>query len=107
VTADQPLPDQPAQGLVEHLRRDATDVGGRPLVVPFCAATPRARELTSGLVADIGCRPLCLGGLDRAGQLEAVAALGIRLLVQGLGFDAVMPSRQSGPPPGRQSSMAW
>jgi 8-hydroxy-5-deazaflavin:NADPH oxidoreductase len=82
-------------------------VGGRALVVPFCAATPRARELTSGLVTDLGCRPLYLGGLERAGQLEAVAALGIRLLVEGVGFDAVMPSAQPGPPPGRQSSMAW
>ncbi|MEU0851595.1 NAD(P)-binding domain-containing protein [Streptomyces flaveolus] len=54
---------------------------GRPLSVPVCgddeAALARVREL----VQDVGCRPVAGGGLDRAGLLEATAALFIALWV--------------------------
>jgi predicted dinucleotide-binding enzyme len=54
---------------------------GRPLAVPVCgddeAALARVREL----VRDVGCRPVAGGGLERAGLLEATAALFIALWV--------------------------
>jgi predicted dinucleotide-binding enzyme len=54
---------------------------GRPLAVPVCgddeAALARVREL----VQDVGCRPVAGGGLERAGLLEATAALFIALWV--------------------------
>ncbi|MER7195054.1 NADPH-dependent F420 reductase [Streptomyces flaveolus] len=60
---------------------------GRPLAVPVCgddeAALARVREL----VRDVGCRPVAGGGLERAGLLEATAALFIALWV-GEGADA-------------------
>ncbi|MFG2314559.1 NADPH-dependent F420 reductase [Streptomyces tendae] len=60
---------------------------GRPLAVPVCgddeAALTRVREL----VRDVGGEPVAGGGLDRAGLLEATAALFISLWV-GEGADA-------------------
>lgn len=60
---------------------------GRPLAVPVCgddeAALARVRELAR----DLGCTPVAGGGLDRAGLLEATAALFIGLWV-GEGADA-------------------
>ncbi|WP_371578236.1 NADPH-dependent F420 reductase [Streptomyces sp. NBC_01314] len=60
---------------------------GRPLAVPVCgddeAALARVREL----VQDVGCEPVAGGGLERAGLLEATAALFIALWV-GEGADA-------------------
>ncbi|WP_329536236.1 NAD(P)-binding domain-containing protein [Streptomyces sp. NBC_01450] len=54
---------------------------GRPLAVPVCgddhAALARVREL----VRDVGCEPVVGGGLERAGLLEATAALFIALWV--------------------------
>ncbi|MFF2348783.1 NADPH-dependent F420 reductase [Kitasatospora sp. NPDC058115] len=60
---------------------------GRPLAVPLCGDGAQALALVSGLVRDTGCRPLAAGGLDRAGLLEATAALFIGLWV-GEGADA-------------------
>ncbi|MEU7579804.1 NAD(P)-binding domain-containing protein [Streptomyces sp. NPDC041068] len=60
---------------------------GRRLVVPVCgddeAALARVREL----VRNVGCEPAAGGGLERAGLLEATAALFIGLWV-GEGADA-------------------
>lgn len=78
-------------------------IAGVALTVPFCGATSQARDVTRALITDVGCHPLDIGGLDRAGQLEAVAAFGIRLMVEGTGFGAVMPPIQPGPPPGHEA----
>ncbi len=61
---------------------------GRPLAVPVCgddetALLVRVRQL----VRDVGCDPVAGGGLERAGLLEATAALFIALWV-GEGADA-------------------
>lgn len=54
---------------------------GRPLAVPLCGDDESALTTTRGLVRDTGCEPLPGGGLDRAGLLEATAALFIGLWV--------------------------
>ncbi|MER5885886.1 NAD(P)-binding domain-containing protein [Streptomyces sp. NPDC001941] len=61
--------------------------GGRPLAVPLCGDDEEAVERVRVLVRDVGCTPVNGGGLDRAGQLEATAALFIALWV-GEGADA-------------------
>jgi hypothetical protein len=38
--------------------------------------------------------------MDRAGEIEAVAVFGIRLIVAGMSFDSMMPTAQPGPLPG-------
>ncbi|WP_406066820.1 NAD(P)-binding domain-containing protein [Streptomyces sp. NBC_01077] len=60
---------------------------GRPLAVPLCGDDAPALEAVRHLVRDLGCVPLDGGGLDRAGLLEATAALLIGLWV-GEGADA-------------------
>ncbi|MFB8242711.1 NADPH-dependent F420 reductase [Kitasatospora purpeofusca] len=60
---------------------------GRPLAVPLCGDDAAALARVSELVRDAGCRPVAAGGLDRAGLLEATAALFIGLWV-GEGADA-------------------
>ncbi|MFJ4951782.1 NADPH-dependent F420 reductase [Streptomyces sp. NPDC088760] len=60
---------------------------GRPLAVPLCGDDEEALTVVRRLVRDLGCVPLHAGGLDRAGLLEATAALLIRLWV-GEGADA-------------------
>ncbi|MEU9665589.1 NAD(P)-binding domain-containing protein [Streptomyces bobili] len=60
---------------------------GRPLAVPLCGDDPVALDVVRDLVRDLGCEPLDAGGLDRAGLLEATAALLIGLWV-GEGADA-------------------
>ncbi|WP_353944995.1 NAD(P)-binding domain-containing protein [Streptomyces sp. HUAS MG91] len=65
---------------------------GRPLAVPLCADDDRALDLVRELVRDAGCVPLSAGGLDRAGLLEATAALVIRLWVgEGADAQAMLP----------------
>lgn len=54
---------------------------GQPLVVPVCGDDEAALALVRGLVRDVGCEPVAGGGLDRAGLLEATAALFIGLWV--------------------------
>ncbi|MFF5704623.1 NADPH-dependent F420 reductase [Streptomyces sp. NPDC012794] len=61
--------------------------GTRPLAVPVCGDDGTALALVHGLVRDVGCEPVSGGGLDRAGLLEATAALFIGLWV-GEGADA-------------------
>ncbi|MEU3617476.1 NAD(P)-binding domain-containing protein [Streptomyces sp. NPDC006872] len=60
---------------------------GRPLAVPLCGDSEPALDVVRRLVRDVGCEPLNAGGLDRAGLLEATAALLIGLWV-GEGADA-------------------
>ncbi|AZQ37732.1 NADP oxidoreductase [Streptomyces cyaneochromogenes] len=60
---------------------------GRPLAVPLCGDDEAALSVVRRLVRDLGCEPLNAGGLDRAGLLEATAALLIGLWV-GEGADA-------------------
>ncbi|MYT73402.1 MULTISPECIES: NAD(P)-binding domain-containing protein [unclassified Streptomyces] len=59
----------------------------RPLAVPVCGDDAAALALVHQLVRDVGCEPLAGGGLERAGLLEATAALFIGLWV-GEGADA-------------------
>lgn len=60
---------------------------GRALAVPVCGDDPGALDVVRELVEDIGGAPFAAGGLDRAGLLEATAALLIGLWV-GEGADA-------------------
>ena len=60
---------------------------GRPLAVPLCGDDEPALNVVRRLVRDLGCEPLAAGGLDRAGLVEATAALLIGLWV-GEGADA-------------------
>ncbi|MFJ1812222.1 MULTISPECIES: NADPH-dependent F420 reductase [unclassified Streptomyces] len=65
---------------------------GRPLAVPLCGDDPAALSVVRRLVRDLGCEPLNAGGLDRAGLLEATAALLIRLwLGEGADAQAIAP----------------
>jgi predicted dinucleotide-binding enzyme len=70
---------------------------GQGRYVPLCGDDPEARDLVGGLVRDLGWGSLDLGGLDRAGQLEAVAALGIRLLTRRIGLESILPLDQPAP----------
>ncbi|MFJ4905463.1 NADPH-dependent F420 reductase [Streptomyces sp. NPDC093249] len=54
---------------------------GSPLAVPVCGDDPAALARVHELVVDAGCVPVSGGGLDRAGLLEATAALFIGLWV--------------------------
>ncbi|MEV5317824.1 NAD(P)-binding domain-containing protein [Streptomyces sp. NPDC052687] len=60
---------------------------GRPLAVPLCGDDEAALAAVRRLVRDLGCVPLSAGGLERAGLVEATAALLIGLWV-GEGADA-------------------
>ncbi|MCT9080566.1 NADPH-dependent F420 reductase [Streptomyces fulvoviolaceus] len=60
---------------------------GRPLAVPLCGDDEAALSVVRQLVRDLGCEPLNAGGLNRAGLLEATAALLIGLW-RGEGADA-------------------
>ncbi|MFJ8011138.1 NADPH-dependent F420 reductase [Streptomyces sp. NPDC096339] len=54
---------------------------GRPLAVPVCGDDEAAVALVHRLVRQVGCEPVAGGGLERAGLLEATAALFIGLWV--------------------------
>jgi 8-hydroxy-5-deazaflavin:NADPH oxidoreductase len=56
---------------------------GRRLAVPICADFAEAKELAGTLIRTIGCRPVDVGPLDRARNLEAMAAIVIALLFGG------------------------
>ncbi|MFC0600306.1 NADPH-dependent F420 reductase [Streptomyces palmae] len=68
-------------------RMDPPVFDGRPLAVPVCGDAEEALAIGHQLVRDTGCAPLAGGGLDRAGLVEATAALFIGLWV-GEGADA-------------------
>lgn len=68
-------------------RRTPPVFDDRPLAVPLCGDDEGALTVVRRLVHDLGCEPLNAGGLERAGLLEATAALLIGLWV-GEGADA-------------------
>ncbi|MFD5859843.1 NADPH-dependent F420 reductase [Streptomyces chartreusis] len=66
--------------------------GGRPLAVPVCGDDGTALARVRELVTDLGCTPVAGGGLERAGLLEATAALFISLWVgHGADVQAIAP----------------
>ncbi|MEV7872109.1 NAD(P)-binding domain-containing protein [Streptomyces sp. NPDC088124] len=65
---------------------------GRLLAVPICGDDGTALALAHQLVRDAGCEPVAGGGLERAGLLEATAALFIGLWVgEGVDAQAIAP----------------
>ncbi|WP_425829310.1 NADPH-dependent F420 reductase [Streptomyces fractus] len=65
---------------------------GRPLAVPICGDEETALACVRDLVRDVGCEPVASGGIDRAGLLEATAALFIALwLGEGTDVQAIAP----------------
>ncbi|MER7174124.1 NADPH-dependent F420 reductase [Streptomyces mesophilus] len=65
---------------------------GRPLAVPVCGDDEEALTSVRALVRDVGCAPVAGGGLERAGLLEAAAALFIGLWVgEGADVQAIAP----------------
>ncbi|MFJ6084913.1 NADPH-dependent F420 reductase [Streptomyces sp. NPDC092369] len=65
---------------------------GRPLAVPVCGDDEVAIARVHELVRDVGCSPVAGGGLERAGLLEATAALFIALWVgEGADVQAIAP----------------
>lgn len=66
--------------------------GGRPLAVPVCGDDDTALARVRQLATDLGCTPVAGGGLERAGLLEATAALFISLWVgHGADVQAIAP----------------
>ena len=64
----------------------------RPLAVPVCGDEETALARVRELVRDVGCDPVAGGGLERAGLLEATAALFIALwLGEGADAQAIAP----------------
>lgn len=78
---------------------------GRRLAVPVCGDDEAALAQVRALVRDAGCRPVAGGGLDRAGLLEATAALFIGLWVgEGADVQAIAPPLAYAAGPGSQDS---
>ncbi|MBO7939230.1 NADPH-dependent F420 reductase [Streptomyces antibioticus] len=80
---------------------------GRPLAVPVCGNDETALERVRELVRNVGCEPVTGGGLERAGLLEATAALFIGLWVgEGADAQAIAPplAYASGPSHGQAYS---
>ncbi|MGW1592818.1 NADPH-dependent F420 reductase [Streptomyces sp. NPDC002343] len=74
----------------------------RPLAVPVCGDDETALARVRELVRDLGCEPVAGGGLERAGLLEATAALFIALWVgEGADAQAIAPplAYAAGPSP--------
>ncbi|GGT45824.1 NADPH-dependent F420 reductase [Streptomyces purpureus] len=77
---------------------------GRPLAVPVCGDDETALALVRRLVRDVGCEPVAGGGLERAGLLEATAALFIGLWVgEGADAQAIAPPLAYATGPGGDS----
>ncbi|MET9062505.1 NAD(P)-binding domain-containing protein [Streptomyces antibioticus] len=82
---------------------------GRPLAVPVCGNDETALERVRELVRNVGCEPVTGGGLERAGLLEATAALFIGLWVgEGADAQAIAPplAYASGPSHGQAYSVS-
>ncbi|MFE0106417.1 NADPH-dependent F420 reductase [Streptomyces sp. NPDC059009] len=78
---------------------------GRPLAVPVCGDDERALVRVRELVRDVGCDPVAGGGLERAGLLEATAALFIALWVgEGADAQAIAPPLAYAAGPSRQEA---
>ncbi|MFE9406541.1 NADPH-dependent F420 reductase [Streptomyces sp. NPDC006530] len=76
---------------------------GRPLAVPVCGDDGAALALVHELVRDAGCEPVAGGGLERAGLLEATAALFIGLWVgEGADAQAIAPPLSFATGPGHE-----
>ncbi|MZD08050.1 NADP oxidoreductase, partial [Streptomyces sp. SID5785] len=77
---------------------------GRPLAVPVCGDDRAALAFVRGLIRDVGCTPVAGGGLERAGLLEATAALFIALWVgEGADVQAIAPPLDCAAGPGAQA----
>ncbi|MEU5161786.1 HD domain-containing protein [Streptomyces sp. NPDC020875] len=75
---------------------------GRPLAVPVCGDDEPALVRVRELVRDAGCEPVAAGGLERAGLLEATAALYIGLWVgENADVRAMAPPLEYAAGPGR------
>ncbi|MFD0550102.1 NADPH-dependent F420 reductase [Streptomyces rectiviolaceus] len=73
-------------------RMDPPVFDGRPLAVPVCGDDEGALNVVRELVKDAGCAPFAAGGLERAGLVEATAALLIGLWVgEGVDAQAIAP----------------
>jgi predicted dinucleotide-binding enzyme len=80
---------------------------GRPLAVPVCGDDETALARVRELVKDVGCEPVAGGGLERAGLLEATAALFIALWVgEGADAQAIAPPLAYAAGPGHQDGTA-
>ncbi|WP_407565170.1 NADPH-dependent F420 reductase [Streptomyces sp. 184] len=82
---------------------------GRPLAVPVCGDDEAALVRVRRLIRDVGCAPVAGGGLERAGLLEATAALFIALWVgEGADAQAIAPplAYAAGPPRPDQADRA-
>ncbi|MFJ6070848.1 NADPH-dependent F420 reductase [Streptomyces sp. NPDC093065] len=78
---------------------------GRPLAVPVCGDDETALARVRELVRDVGGDPVAGGGLDRAGLLEATAALFIALWVgEGADAQAIAPPLAYAAGPSHQES---
>ncbi|MFE9558371.1 NADPH-dependent F420 reductase [Streptomyces sp. NPDC006703] len=78
---------------------------GRPLAVPVCGDDETALALVHQLVRQVGCEPVVGGGLERAGLLEATAALFIGLWVgEGADAQAIAPPLAYAAGPGHEAS---
>ncbi|MFM9452127.1 NADPH-dependent F420 reductase [Streptomyces europaeiscabiei] len=78
---------------------------GRPLAVPVCGDDETALARVHELVQDVGCEPVAGGGLERAGLVEATAALFIALWVgEGADVQAIAPPLAYAAGPGNQES---
>lgn len=56
---------------------------GHPLSVPMAGDDAVAKDVVAELIRSMGCTPIDFGGLDRSRNLEAFAAVLIRLLLEG------------------------
>jgi hypothetical protein len=96
----RPAGDTGREGVQHHLRRHpgAGEVGGQQLDVLIAGDDETAKQQVSQLVSDGGFRPIDVGPLNRAQQLEQLGFLHISLQQPlALGFSSaikfVMPTR--------------
>jgi predicted dinucleotide-binding enzyme len=83
VAPDVPLPGGAAP--------DAPPAPARTVSVVLAGDDPAALETVAQLVRDVGARPVVLGGLDRARQLEEVAGFVIALALNGTDPSTAIP----------------
>ncbi|MFE2870571.1 NADPH-dependent F420 reductase [Embleya sp. NPDC059259] len=66
----------------------------RGVAVPLCGDDPAALAVAHTLVAAVGAVPLSVGGLDRAGYLEATAAIVIGMWFAGQDPRTMLPAAE-------------
>jgi predicted dinucleotide-binding enzyme len=64
----------------------------KPVTVAMCGDDARALDVVGELVRDVGGRPVVLGGLDRARQLEEAAGFVIGLAFAGVDPQSAIPA---------------